>query len=98
MKRKLGIEKTGIYRSIFANRLAGFSDLVCFWFEKARRQVLAGRTDRVGLVATSSVRAGTNRRELDRIAPELTIFAAWNEQPWLIEGARGEVSLISVQS
>ena len=98
MKRKLGIEKTGIYRSIFANRLAGFSDLVCFWFEKARCQVLAGATDRVGLVATSSIRGGTNRPVLDRIAQELTIFAAWSEQPWLIEGARVEVSLICFES
>ncbi len=94
MKRKLGVEKTNIYRSIFANRLAGFSDLVCFWFEKARAQILNGATTRVGLVATSSIRGGTNRPVLDKIAHDLTIFSAWSEQPWVVEGARVEVSLI----
>ncbi len=94
MKRKLGIAKTELYRSIYADRLAGFSDLVCFWFEKARGEIAAGRTKRVGLVATSSIRGGTNRPILDRVAEECTIFEAWSEQPWIVEGARVEVSLI----
>lgn len=94
MKRRLGVEKTDAYRSIFKDRLAGFSDLVCFWFEKTRAHILAGSAKRAGLVATSSIRGGTNRPVLDKIARELKIFNAWSEQPWVVEGARVEVSLI----
>jgi type II restriction/modification system DNA methylase subunit YeeA len=94
MKRKLGHEKTELYRAAFAGRLAGFSDLVCFWFEKSRDQLANGRSKRVGLVATSSIRGGTNRPILDRIESEFVIFDAWSEQPWIIDGARVEVSII----
>lgn len=94
MKRWLGPEYTNRLRTVYSGRLKGFSDLVCYWFEKARAEVLAGRTQRVGLVATSSIRGGTNRPVLDRIAREMTIYDAWSELPWTIEGARVEVSLI----
>jgi type II restriction/modification system DNA methylase subunit YeeA len=94
MKRKLGPEKTALYRSMYAGRLAGFSDLVCFWFEKSRALLESGKVARVGLVATSSIRGGTNRPVLDRIASDFVIFDAWSEQPWVIEGARVEVSII----
>ncbi len=98
MKRKLGPEKTSLYRSIFSDRLAGFSDLVCFWFEKSRGRLANGASSRVGLVATSSIRGGTNRPVLDRIAKEFVIFDAWSEQPWVIDGARVEVSIICFTS
>lgn len=94
MKRWLGAEYTARLRAAYTGRLKGFSDLVCFWFEKARAEVVAGRTRRAGLVATSSIRGGTNRPVLDRIASGATIFEAWGEQPWTVEGARVEVSLI----
>jgi type II restriction/modification system DNA methylase subunit YeeA len=94
MNRKVGREKTALYRSIFSGRLAGFSDLVCFWFEKARTQVENGTAARVGLIATSSIRGGTNRPVLDRIAQQLFIFDAWGELPWVVEGVRVEVSIV----
>ena len=94
MKRKLGADYTETLRQTFNGRLDGFSDLVCYWFEKARIELLAKRASRVGLVATSSIRGGTNRPILDKISRELKIFEAWSEQPWTIEGARVEVSLI----
>ena len=94
MKRWLGPQYTERLRAAYAGRLKGFSDLVCYWFEKARAEIVAGRTRRAGLVATSSIRGGTNRPVLDHIARELTIFDAWGEQPWTVEGARVEVSLI----
>lgn len=94
MKRKLGSEKTDLYRSLFAGRLAGFSDLVCFWFEKSRALLADRKVKSVGLVATSSIRGGTNRPVLDKIAAAFEIFDAWSEQPWVIDGARVEVSII----
>ncbi len=94
MKRWLGREYTDRLRAAYSGRLKGFSDLVCYWFEKARAEVIAGRTKRVGLVATSSIRGGTNRPVLDQIAKDTVIYNAWSEQPWTVEGARVEVSLV----
>ncbi len=33
------------------------ADLVCYWFEKARAQIAAGKAKRAGLLATNSIRA-----------------------------------------
>jgi hypothetical protein len=94
MNRRLGREYTAKLRSAYAPRLRGFSDLVCYWFEKARLQVNTGKVDRVGLVATSSIRGGTNRPVLDAICTTNTIYEAWGEQLWVLDGANVEVSLI----
>ena len=40
------------------NRLPNFSDLVCYWFERARAKIAAGEVQRVGLLATNSIRGG----------------------------------------
>jgi len=94
MRGWLGPDYTGRIRAPFKGRLAGFSDLVCFWLEKAREEIVRGHAKRAGLVATSSIRGGTNRAVLDRIANQLTIYDAWSELPWTVEGARVEVSLV----
>ena len=94
MRRSLGDVYVDRLRAEFRGRLPGFSDLVCFWFEKACEAITAGRCTRAGLVATSSIRGGTNRVVLDRIAGQLQIYDAWDELPWTIAGARVEVSLI----
>jgi type II restriction/modification system DNA methylase subunit YeeA len=49
---------------------------------------------RAGLVATNSVRAGSNRKVLERILKTGTIFNAWSDQPWVNEGAAVRVSLV----
>ncbi len=49
----------------YAGRVPAEADLVCYWFEKAGRQIVAGRTRRAGLVATNSIRGGANRRALE---------------------------------
>ena len=81
MKGRLGPDYTKQLRDAFKGRLAGFSDLVCFWFEKARVALLAGQYDRAGLVATSSIRGGTNRPVLDHVSEDMTIYEAWSELP-----------------
>jgi len=50
--------------------------------------------NRIGLVATNSIRGGRNRLVLDRIAQEATIFEAWSDEPWIVDGAAVRVSLI----
>ena len=49
----------------YAGRVPAEADLVCYWFEKAGRQIVAGRARRAGLVATNSIRGGANRRALE---------------------------------
>ena len=78
----------------YRERVPPEADLVTYWFEKARAQVEAGQTKRVGLVATNSIRGGANRRVLDRIASQSGIFEAWSDEPWVIDGASVRVSLV----
>ena len=78
MKRSLGVAGTEAIREVFKGRLPGFTDLVCYWFEKARAELERGRVGLVGLVATDGIRGGPNRKVLARIADSGTIFEAWS--------------------
>jgi type II restriction/modification system DNA methylase subunit YeeA len=81
-------------RAAYAGRVPGGADLVCYWFERAREEVAEGRTERVGLVGTNSIRGGANRAVLDRIADSATIYEAWSDEPWILDGAAVRVSLV----
>jgi type II restriction/modification system DNA methylase subunit YeeA len=94
MKRKLGVSETESIRTLYADRLPGFTDLVCYWFENAREMILAGRTKRAGLVATNSIRKNTNLPVMKRIVESTRIFDAWSEEKWTIDGAAVDVSLV----
>lgn len=73
----------------------GGADLVCYWFAGAWAQVKQGELDRVGLVATNSIRGGLNREVLSSIVEEGRIFNAWSDEPWTVDGAAVRVSMIS---
>jgi type II restriction/modification system DNA methylase subunit YeeA len=79
---------------VFEDRVPAEADLVTYWFEKARVEQQTGRTRKVGLVATNSIRGGANRRVLDHIVQHSCIFEAWSDEPWIIDGAAVRVSLI----
>ena len=70
------------------------ADLVCYWFVKAGEQVRKGKANRVGLVATNSIRGGANRRALQGATADRPIFDAWSDEPWVVDGAAVRVSLI----
>ena len=76
------------------DRVPPEADLVCYWFVKAGEQVAAGRTQRVGLVATNSIRGGANRKALQAATAGRPIFDAWADEPWVIDGAAVRVSLV----
>ena len=78
----------------YAARVPAEADLVCYWFEKAGRQIALGKTARAGLVATNSIRGGANRRALQAATDTRRIFEAWSDEPWVIDGAAVRVSLI----
>lgn len=95
MRGELGADYTKRLRKLYAGKVPGGADLVCYWFHKAREQVLAGKLQRAGLVSTNSIRGGANRKVLDAIADELAIINAWSDEPWINDGAAVRVSLVS---
>jgi type II restriction/modification system DNA methylase subunit YeeA len=90
----LGEDYVARLRGAYAGRVPGGADLVAYWFERAREEVTAGRTLAAGLVGTNSIRGGANRRVLDRIATDATLFEAWSDEPWTVDGAAVRVSLV----
>ena len=94
MRRELGDDYAEALPQVYAEWVRGKPDLVCYWFAKAGRLVAEGQVQRAGLVATNSIRGGTNRSVLDRIVKRSAIFEAWSDEPWVVEGAAVRVSLI----
>jgi len=81
-------------RELYGERIPGQSDLVCYWFERARTQLEKKLVKRAGLLATNSIRSGANRAVLERIKQTGNIFMAWGDRPWLLEGASVRISLV----
>jgi type II restriction/modification system DNA methylase subunit YeeA len=71
-----------------------FADLVCYWFEKARAMIEAGKVKRVGLLATQAIRGGVNRKVLEKIKETGDIFWAQSDRNWILNGATVHVSMI----
>ncbi|WP_452006940.1 class I SAM-dependent DNA methyltransferase [Azospirillum largimobile] len=94
MLGELGEEYVTRLRRLFEGRVPGAADLVCYWFEKARALLEEGKVERVGLVATNSIRGGANRSVLDRIRADGTILEAWSDEPWTVDGVAVRVSLV----
>ncbi len=94
MLKGLGEEYTKALRATYEGRVSPFSDLVCWWFEKAHAAIVVGKAMRAGLVATNSITGGRNRLTLDAITRDLVIFEAWSDEPWVIDGASVRVSLV----
>ncbi|KJS80691.1 MAG: DNA methyltransferase, partial [Pseudomonas sp. BICA1-14] len=95
MIRELGEDYTRRLRKLYAGKVPGGADLVCYWFHKAREQILAGQAQRAGLVSTNSIRGGANRKVLDAIVEDLAIFNAWGDEDWINDGAAVRVSLVA---
>lgn len=95
MRGELGAYYTERLRKLYAGKVPGGADLVCYWFHKAREQILCGQAQRAGLVSTNSIRGGANRKVLDAIAEDLAIFDAWGDEDWINDGAAVRVSLVA---
>ena len=94
MIRQLGENYVARLSTTYAGRVPAEADLVCYWFEKAGRQIVSSKAARAGLVATNSIRGGANRRALQAATATRQIFEAWSDEPWVIDGASVRVSLI----
>jgi SAM-dependent methyltransferase len=94
MRGELGDDYTEALREAYKGRVPGGGDLVCYWFEKARVQIEAGRLQRAGLVSSNVLPVGTqNLKVLARVAATAAIFDAWRDLPWVNDGAAVRVAL-----
>ncbi len=94
MRRELGNEYVENLWKLYGDRIPNSSDLVCYWFEKARAMVETGKVKRVGLLATQAIRSGNNRKSLERIKETGSIFWAESDRDWVLDGASVRVSMI----
>jgi type II restriction/modification system DNA methylase subunit YeeA len=94
MRAELGDEYVDALRGFYEGRVPGGSDLVCYWFEKARAQIETGKAKRAGLLATQGIRGGVNRRVLERIKRVGDIFLAQSDRNWILDGATVHVSMV----
>lgn len=94
MRSELGDGYVDNLRALYSDRIPGQSDFVCYWFERARKELERRSVIRVGLLATQSIRSGASRTVLERIKDTGDIFYAHSDRPWILEGAAVQVSLI----
>ena len=93
-RRELGDAYFEALDTVFTGRVPGGADLVCYWLDKGRNQILQAGVRAVGLVATNSIRGGANQLVLKNITNSSNIFNAWSDEGWVNEGAAVRVSLI----
>lgn len=93
LRRELGDKYVDDLFALYQGRVPHEVDLVTYWFSKSFAEVQSNRS-RVGLLATQAIRAGSNRIVLDRIIVEGSIFFAWSNREWTLEGAAVRVSMI----
>ncbi|MCO5219839.1 MAG: hypothetical protein M9909_13525 [Thermomicrobiales bacterium] len=94
LRNELGDEYVDTLHRVFAGRIAGFTDLVGYFIEKARWVIEIGRSKRAGLLSTNSMRGGTNREILQRLKSSGDIYMAWSDEPWILDGAAVRISII----
>jgi hypothetical protein len=94
IRQELGSAYVDDLFRLYQGRVPAFSDLVCYWFERARALITTGKVKRVGLLATNSIRGGANRRVLERIKETGDIFWAESDRPWVLNGANVRVSMV----
>jgi len=94
LRGELGDEYLERLFFVYDERLPGFSDLCCYWFEKARGMIETGKLNRAGLLATQGIRGEANRTVLQRIKETGGIFWAQSDRNWILDGAAVHVSMV----
>jgi hypothetical protein len=94
MRDQLGDEYVEDLFTLWDGRIPAGSDYCCYWFEKARSQLVSGKARRVGLLATQGIRSGASREVLRRIKDTGNIFFAVSDREWILDGATVHVSMV----
>ncbi len=96
LRSGLGDEYVEKLFALYADRIPNFSDLCCYWFEKARKHLAERKCKRAGLLATQGIRGGLNREVLKRIKETGDIFWAESDRDWVLDGANVHVSMVGL--
>jgi hypothetical protein len=94
MRRGLGDKYVNSLFALWDGRVPREADLCCYWFEKAREEIQAGRCNRAGLLATQGIRGGANREVVERLKETGDLFFAVADRDWILDGAAVHVSMI----
>ena len=94
MRTMLGDEYVDRLFAAYEGQVPAEADFIGYWIAKAWNRLQQGRLSKVGLVGTNSIRGGATRRLLDPIASSSGIFDAWDDEPWVLDGAAVRVSLV----
>lgn len=98
MRSSLGDALVDQLFSQYRDRVRPEADLVTYWFAKSWEGMKAGKHNRVGLVATNSIRGGANREVLKPVVAEGSIFEAWDDEPWVVDGAAVRVAIVCFEA
>ena len=90
----LGEAYVATLRKAYDELTGGAVDFVTYWFAKGQQAVSSEKSDRVGFVATQAIRRGASQRVLQAITANGRIFEAWDDEPWVIDGAAVRVCLV----
>ena len=94
LRRELGNEYVDAMYEVWEGRVQHSADLCCYWHEKARRMVHAGKAKRVGLLATQAIRGPASRGALERIKQSGDFFFAESNRAWILDGAAVRISMV----
>ncbi|MDF2234958.1 class I SAM-dependent DNA methyltransferase [Albimonas sp. CAU 1670] len=94
MRSEMGAEYVERLRLAWSKDVPGLADLVAYWFAKASSFLEHNKTERVGFVATNSIRDGASNAVLKRLPPTVSIYQAISDQSWTVEGASVRVSIV----
>ena len=94
IRHELGSEYVDDLFALYAGRVGPLSDLVCYWFERARTKISESSGVRAGLLATQGIRGGANRGVLTRIKESGDIFFAQSDRKCALDGAVVRISMV----
>jgi type II restriction/modification system DNA methylase subunit YeeA len=94
LRAELGDRYVDTIFALYDGHVPREADLVTYWFERARALIAQDKVKRAGLLATQAIRAGANRKVLERLKVGGDIFMAWSDRPWVLDGASIRVSMV----
>ncbi len=94
LRTELGEEYVEAMFEVWDGLVQRTADLCCYWHEKARRMVHAGRAKRAGLLATQAIRGSASRETLARIKESGDIFFAESNRKWVLDGASVRIAMV----
>ncbi|MFN8721474.1 MAG: class I SAM-dependent DNA methyltransferase [Rhodospirillales bacterium] len=90
----LGEDYVARLRRAYDGRVPQEADLVAVWVARAAEGGAAGTVRTAGLVTTNSIRGGASRRVVARMLETATLYDAYADEEWAVEGAAVRVSLL----